>query len=266
MGGAVRDLVLGLVPKDIDMATNARPEIVEELFESTTAVGRAFGTIVVSLVADQAEHEPRSVDVELTTFRSEGVYKDGRHPDDVSYGATIEEDARRRDFTCNALYLDPLTGQVQDPEEGLKDLKMGRLHCVGDAAQRFQEDGLRLMRLVRFEARYEMKATSETLEGARASKASLGSVSSERVLSELKGIFAAAHPARAIARLAELELIPIALPGFQGLLASDETCTERLSQLKTALESFRGQPSLAAGLALLLEPDMNWSREGSIYS
>jgi tRNA nucleotidyltransferase/poly(A) polymerase len=204
VGGAPRDLALGRSPKDIDMASAATPEAVERLFEGTIPVGKAFGTIVIRRSGAEVQH---------TTFRSDGRYSDGRRPDSVAYGRTVAEDASRRDFTCNALYLDPLADAFEDPEGGLEDLEAKRLRCVGDPEVRFREDGLRLLRLARFAAGLGLEPEGRTLSGARAAAATLASVSKERVLDELAKIAAGANAARAIRLLAELGLLVIAAPG-----------------------------------------------------
>src|SRR6185503_18536023 len=141
VGGAVRDLALGLPPHDVDLASRLTPDELEGRFPKSASVGRAFGSMV--LVVD-------GIPLQHTTFRSEHGYADARRPDQVRYGATLEEDASRRDFTCNALYLDPLSDELCDPQEGLADLRSALLRCVGDPAARFAEDGLRILRLARF--------------------------------------------------------------------------------------------------------------------
>ena len=249
VGGAVRDLALGRVPKDVDLATDARPEEVEAAFARTSAVGKAFGTILVHL---QLPGGGGSVDVEVTTFRSDGEYLDARRPEEVHYGETPEEDARRRDFTCNALYLDPLDGRLLDPTGGLEDLARGRLRCVGEASERFREDGLRLLRLVRFEARFDLEPTDETLAAARGAREALRGVSPERVRAELVGMLDGAAPARAMRRLADLGLLELALPGIEGLDRGDPARRElRLGGLARAGTGL----GAVLGLALLLGPD-----------
>ncbi len=256
VGGAVRDLALGREPKDVDLATDALPDEVESLFPHTNPVGKAFGTILVHLDAalfvEQGLEEPRSMDVELTTFRHDGAYEDGRRPTSVAYGASVAEDARRRDFTCNALYLDPLGDGFEDPEGGLADLDAGRLRCVGDPAARFAEDGLRLLRLVRFEARFGLVPDAQTLAGARAAREALRSVSPERVHAELRGVFGTLRPGAALRRMAELQLEELALPG---LTALDAGRPEFLDVRIEALERLGGPLEPELGLALLLDPD-----------
>ncbi len=259
VGGALRDLVLGEASSDIDMATDARPESVEQLFEHTSAVGKAFGTIVVHLgpaqlapLDAQAKHK---LDIELTTFRSDGQYIGNRRPEEVTYGSSVEEDARRRDFTCNALYLDPLSEEFLDPEQGLVDLAAGRLRCVGDPLERFTEDGLRLMRMARFAARLDCSPTPETLQAARACATSLAGISRERVLKELLGIFETPRPGVALRLLDETGLLQVALGGEQPLQdhgSKPEACTR---QRLAAFDSLGGPLDPVLGLALLLGPE-----------
>jgi poly(A) polymerase len=144
-GGCVRDVVLGREPKDYDVATAARPEQVEALFPHTVAVGKAFGVIRV------LDDDDRSVAVEVATFRSDGPYADGRHPTSVQF-TDARHDAERRDFTVNALFLDPDGGAVIDYVGGRADLDKRLIRAVGDPRARFAEDKLRLLRAVRFAA------------------------------------------------------------------------------------------------------------------
>lgn len=243
VGGAVRDLALGRPAHDVDMASAAHPDAIERLFPRTIALGRAYGTVILVLDGLEVQH---------TTFRSERGYADARRPDAVEFGTSVEEDATRRDFTANALYLDPLDGEVRDPCGGLQDLAQRRLRCVGDARARFEEDGLRLIRLARFAAALELDVEPPTLEAARASGAALRGVSPERVLGELERIFGRAHAARALGILAGGELLERALPGFE------TDARERWDARRVALESleaWHGPPGLDLGLALLYGPD-----------
>jgi tRNA nucleotidyltransferase/poly(A) polymerase len=233
VGGAVRDLARGAHPVDIDMASAARPEEVEALFEHTVAVGKAFGTIVIHVAGGE---------VQLTTFRSERGYEDARRPDQVDFGATPEEDAQRRDFTCNALYLDPLSGEVLDPTGGLADLERGLLRCVGDPNARFEEDGLRLLRLARFAAANDLAVEPATLEAARTHAGALRGVSGERILEELRRLVEGPATARALRLLDELDVLRRALPGYED--------GPRLA----ALERLPDRAGLPVVLATLLDP------------
>ncbi|MCE3010812.1 MAG: hypothetical protein LW875_09385 [Proteobacteria bacterium] len=174
-GGAVRDGLLGLDPKDIDIATSATPDEVENLFEKTVPLGKRFGTIQVHL---------HGKEFEVTTFRKDGGYQDGRHPDQVEFSSP-EEDAQRRDFTVNALFYDPLRDQVHDFVGGKKDLRAHLLNAVGDPRVRFQEDHLRILRLYRFQAQLGFEITSETKAAAEDLFPLLKKISGERLWQEL---------------------------------------------------------------------------------
>lgn len=242
VGGAVRDLALGVTPKDVDLASAATPEEIERLFERTLAVGKAFGTVVV--VIDGQE-------LQVTTFRSERGFSDARRPDAVVYGATPEEDARRRDFTCNALYLDPLTDELLDPEAGLVDLERRLLRCIGVARERFREDGLRLVRMARLAAAHELEIEAETWSAARASLDALEGLSGERFLAELQAIFAKHHAARALRLLDDSGTLERVLPGLRRLDPLDASLELR----EAALASLEEPVGVEAGFAVLLDPD-----------
>jgi tRNA nucleotidyltransferase/poly(A) polymerase len=238
VGGAVRDLALGLVPEDVDMASAAPPEEVERLFQRTHAVGRAFGTVVV---------RSAGLDVQLTTFRSESGYSDQRRPDQVRWGADLEEDAARRDFTCNALYLDPLTDELADPARGLADLERGVLRAVGDPSQRFREDGLRLVRLARFAGAYSLAVDPAATDSARSERAALAGVSPERVAEELRRIFVRRGSERALRLLDELTLLDELFPGLP-------PHAEPRARSWRALAALAPAPGFEEGLSVLLDP------------
>lgn len=176
-GGCVRDLLLGLEPTDWDVATSAPPARVRELFPRTQAVGQAFGVILV--------YQGRSV-VEVATFRSEGDYRDGRRPGRVRF-TTAQEDAARRDFTINGLFLDPLDGdRIIDFVGGREDLAARRLRAIGDPHERFREDHLRLLRAVRFAARFDLTVEEQTAAAIAAAAPMLTRISPERCGDELR--------------------------------------------------------------------------------
>src|SRR5213595_1577127 len=156
-GGCVRDLLLGLEPKDYDVATDAPPERVRKLFNNTQAVGAAFGVILVRLGGSQ---------IEVATFRTDVSYEDGRHPTEVRF-SSAEEDAQRRDFTINGLFLDPIDDRVIDFVGGQEDLKARILRAIGEPNHRFEEDHLRLLRAVRFASRFGLTIEPETAEAIR---------------------------------------------------------------------------------------------------
>src|SRR5438445_1198611 len=145
VGGCVRDLLLGREPRDYDVATNATPDHVMAIFPETYAVGAQFGVVLVP--------SPEG-DVEVATFRSDIGYSDGRHPDEVRFSQDPREDVARRDFTINGMLLDPESGDVLDFVGGRKDLQEQVIRTIGDAERRFAEDKLRMLRAVRFAARF----------------------------------------------------------------------------------------------------------------
>ena len=175
-GGCVRDLLLGRSPKDWDVATDAPPEAVRRIFPHTQAVGAAFGVILV--------RQRRSL-VEVATFRSDGAYVDGRHPQAVAF-TTAEDDARRRDFTINGLFLDPISDEVIDYVGGQADLAAGVVRAIGQAEQRFGEDHLRLLRAVRFAARLNFTIEPATAAAIASHAPRLARISPERVAAELR--------------------------------------------------------------------------------
>ena len=175
-GGCVRDLLLGLEPKDYDVATDAPPNRVQQLFSSTQAVGQAFGVILV---------RHRGSIIEVATFRSEGPYLDGRHPASVHF-ATPQQDAQRRDFTINGLFLDPVENKVIDYVAGQNDLKARLLRAIGQPDQRFEEDHLRLLRAIRFASRFNLTIEDRTADAIRRHAPRLVRISPERIADELR--------------------------------------------------------------------------------
>lgn len=193
-GGCVRDLLLGEKPKDWDVATDAPPTRVRELFSNTQAVGAAFGVILV--------RHRRSV-IEVATFRTDLAYRDGRRPQGVQF-ATAEQDARRRDFTINGLFLDPVDNRVIDYVDGQADLKAKLLRAIGNAGERFAEDHLRLLRAVRFASRFGFTIEPATAAAIAAHAHQLPRISPERIADELRRMLTV--PARAGAWLLLWEL------------------------------------------------------------
>jgi putative nucleotidyltransferase with HDIG domain len=178
-GGCVRDLLRGETPKDIDVATDARPETVQEIFPRTYAVGAHFGVIVVL---------ENGFQFEVATFRSDGVYLDGRRPVEVHF-ATPGEDAARRDFTINGMFFDPEKEEVIDFVGGRADLERKLIRAIGDPAQRFAEDRLRMLRAVRFATVLGFEIDAATWDAVVASAASITQISAERIRDELVKIF-----------------------------------------------------------------------------
>ena len=180
VGGCVRDSLMGRTPKDWDVCTNALPEEVLRVFRKFHVIktGLQHGTVTVMV-----NHEP----VEVTTFRVDGDYSDNRHPDSVSFVSRVEEDLSRRDFTINAMAYNPTRGLV-DAFGGQEDMQARVMRCVGDADARFNEDGLRILRALRFASRFGFDVERETSDAVRRNRHLLENVSAERIFKELKGI------------------------------------------------------------------------------
>ncbi len=188
VGGCVRDLFLGGTPKDWDIATNAKPEQTKEIFPKTYDTGLAHGTITVSMGPTVADH------FEVTTYRTEGDYTDGRRPDSVAFVDDIEADLARRDLTMNAMAYDPVNNKIIDPFGGLKDLEAKSIKAVGDPNERFAEDGLRTMRVARFAARFGFTVDPATQEAIKNNLPVLAKVSKERMRDELTKTLMTSQP------------------------------------------------------------------------
>jgi poly(A) polymerase len=188
-GGCVRDELLGLVPKDYDVATDARPDAVQKLFRRTLALGASFGVIAVLGPRQNDQH----LQVEVATFRTDGGYSDGRRPDEVVF-STAREDALRRDFTVNGMFFDPIKSQLLDYVGGQDDLHARILRAIGDPERRFQEDKLRLLRAVRIATRFELAIEPGTEAAIKAMAKELPVVSAERIAEELRQLLV--HPRR----------------------------------------------------------------------
>lgn len=211
-GGCVRDLLMGRVPKDYDVATDARPEAVRNLFgqRRTLAVGASFGVIIV-LGSKEAGN------IEVATFRTEGPYLDGRRPEHVDF-AGPEDDARRRDFTINGMFYDPLSEQVHDYVGGEKDLAAGVVRAIGRPADRMAEDKLRMLRAVRFAATLEFQLDGPTADAVRAMAPEIHVVSAERIAQELKRMLVDPHRRRAMELARDTQLLLEILPELRPVL------------------------------------------------
>ena len=204
-GGCVRDLLLTLEPKDYDVATDALPEKVRSIFRNTQAVGQAFGVILV--------RQGQSV-IEVATFRTDGAYVDGRRPSEVLF-TTAEEDARRRDFTINGLFLDPIEDRILDFVGGKQDLERKILRAIGEPDARFEEDHLRLMRAVRFAARFSLDIEPQTQMAIIKHAPQLARISPERVGEEMRLMLTPATRVKAWQHLGDLSLLPVVLRFLQ---------------------------------------------------
>jgi tRNA nucleotidyltransferase (CCA-adding enzyme) len=261
VGGAVRDAIIGRPAGDWDVASSARPEHVMALFRHTVPTGIQHGTVTVVTGKGKDSH------VEVTTFRGEGAYSDARRPDHVTFGVPLVEDLARRDLRVNAIAYDPASGTLIDPYDGQTDIAERRLRAVGptgnvydDAVARFTEDGLRVMRAVRFAAALEFALDPDTERAIGPALPSLAKVSKERIADELRKTLATREPSRALAiaeRTGILALIvPELGPGFDAWAAARRT--DRDAEVAHWLARVDAAPPaarLGALLADLADPD-----------
>ena len=207
-GGWVRDLLLGHPGEEVDIATDAPPPIIQQLFAKTIPVGIAFGVVIVVL---------DGVNFEVTTFRKDLPYHDGRHPEGIAF-STPELDAQRRDFTINGMFYDPLTDTLYDFVEGQQDLRSSLIRAIGDPHARFAEDRLRMIRAIRFAARFGFAIEAKTQEALSESASTLfPSVSMERVWQELCKMAKGPHFDSAVLMLYSLGLLAVIFPHLKNV-------------------------------------------------
>jgi poly(A) polymerase len=223
-GGCVRDLLLGSLPADYDVSTSATPDVVLDMFPRTFAVGAHFGVVLVA-----PEDADAGFVTEVATFRSDGAYSDGRHPDAVRYTKNAEEDVQRRDFTINGLLLDPIAAWPQgfpkgppaagvlDFVGGVADLSAGLVRAIGRAESRFEEDRLRMLRAVRFAARFGFELEPQTLRAIRDLAPRIHSVSRERIRDEITKMLTEGHARRAFELLDKTGLLKEVLPEIEAM-------------------------------------------------
>ena len=242
-GGCVRDQLLGKSPKDYDVASTATPDEVIRIFGTrrTIPVGASFGVVMVLGPTKSAGQ------IEIATFRSDGEYLDGRRPNSVQF-CRPEEDARRRDFTINGLFFDPIRNEVIDYVGGREDLAAGVVRAIGDPVDRFREDKLRMLRAVRFAATFRFHLDVQTADAIRQFATQLSQVSVERIAQELRRMLSHSTRATAAKMLEETSLFAEVLPeisSIHGLIQQDEIL-DALGLLESA--------SFEAALSLLLRP------------
>ncbi|MGO9454173.1 MAG: CCA tRNA nucleotidyltransferase [Candidatus Binataceae bacterium] len=201
-GGCVRDRILGVAPKDYDIATDARPEVVQRLFENTVAIGAAFGVIMVVIDGDPYE---------VTTFRADAPYLDGRRPSSVRFG-TIEEDAQRRDFTIGGMFYDPIEDRLIDLVGGMRDLRAGIIRAIGNPYDRFAEDHLRILRAARFAARLDFAIDAATWAAMKRAVPMINAIAAERIGEELVMLMTEGGAARGMDLMLESGLLDALLP------------------------------------------------------
>jgi tRNA nucleotidyltransferase/poly(A) polymerase len=244
-GGCVRDQLLGRTPKDFDVATNASPTQVRDVFgrRRTLAIGAAFG--VIAVIGPQTAGM-----VEVTTFRRDAAYSDGRHPDSVTF-SSAEEDASRRDFTVNGLFYDPIESRVIDFVGGQQDLAQNHLRAIGPARQRFAEDKLRMLRAVRFAATFNFTLDDEIAAAIREMAAEIHVVSPERIAMEMRRLLADSGRAVGVRLMLETGLARELLPE---ILSHDASQQQRLDDTLSVLERLGEPCGFPLALAALLQP------------
>jgi poly(A) polymerase len=213
VGGCVRDFLLGREPGDYDIATSALPEQVEKLFKRTVAVGRKFGVMVVV---------ENGRPFQVATFRAEADYRDGRHPEQVTFG-DAEADAQRRDFTVNGLFYEPVAEKLHDWVGGEKDLRAKIIRTIGSPGERFAEDHLRLLRAVRFAAQLGFEIEPQTFAAVRTLAPKIELISAERIRDELIKLFSPPHAARGLVLLRDSGLLPGVLPELVATIACEQS-------------------------------------------
>lgn len=251
-GGCVRDQLLGLTPKDYDVATSARPEQIRKLFgyRRTLAIGAAFGVVTVLGPKEAGQ-------IEVATFRCDGAYLDGRHPERVTF-STAELDAQRRDFTINGLFYDPLADQVIDYVGGQEDLRRQMIRAIRNPHERFDEDKLRMLRAIRFAATFGFSIDPVTMAAVQQLAGEIVIVSAERIAAELRRMLV--HPRRALAvdLLQQSSLLPMILPEAVAFDAQSpqEDPAEATFRWKSMLAVLNhlAEPGFATALAALLRP------------
>ncbi len=243
-GGCVRDALLGLVPKDYDVATDATPDAVRDCFgrKRTLAFGASFG--VIGVLPDRGKSQvigSSLVPTEVATFRSDGEYSDGRRPDSVHFGSA-EQDALRRDFTINGLFYDPLERRVIDFVDGQSDLHRGVLRTIGSAPARFGEDKLRMLRAVRFATTLEITIEPATLAAIQHHASDIHVVSGERIGAEMRRVLAAPRAAIGLQHLSQTGLAQHVLAEWehvdQAQVAARLHCLAQRSESTTVHERF----------------------------
>lgn len=208
VGGCVRDILMGREPKDYDVATAATPAQVVQMFPDSLTVGAQFGVVIVQ--RDEGN-------VEVATFRSDGRYADGRHPVRVEYAESAEEDVRRRDFTINGLLYDPLEDKVLDFVGGQADIRARKVRTIGDPYKRFNEDRLRMLRAVRFAARFNFELESATAAAIREQASEIRLVSAERIRDEILKILTEGQPRQGFELLDSTNLLEHVLPEVKAM-------------------------------------------------
>lgn len=243
VGGCVRDSVLGRKPEDWDITTSAKPEQVKQIFHRTVDTGIEHGTVTV-LIDKEA--------YEVTTYRVDGEYEDHRHPKEVTFTASLEEDLKRRDFTINAMAYNPQTGLV-DIFEGIDDLNKKIIRCVGNPRERFDEDALRILRAIRFSAQLGFEIDNMTKEAMTEKAETLRDVSAERIRVELVKLLVSKHPEK-IREAQRLGLTKVVLPEYDTIVGVEQHTPNHIYDVEEhtirALQNVEADPILRLTMLL----------------
>lgn len=245
VGGATRDNLMGLPMNDFDLATSAYPDEVKKLFRKVIPTGIKHGTVTVHY----KNHE-----FEITTFRVESEYANRRHPDNVTFTRSITEDLKRRDFTVNAIALNLATSELIDPHKGQEDIKKKIIRAIGNPADRFNEDGLRLLRAVRFTVQLDFSLEKETRDALNTCGGNLSHVSQERIRDEFTKILQSEKPSKAFLLMEETGILPIFLPELSRCRGISQKGFHDFDVFDHSIYSCDGAPreSLVLRLAALL--------------
>lgn len=217
IGGCVRDVLLGKVPKDWDLTTNAHPDEIQKIFPDSF-YENDFGTVGVKTESE----DPALHVIEVTPYRKEGTYSDSRRPDSVEFGVSLEEDLKRRDFTVNAIAYRPQTGEFVDHHDGQQDLKKRLIKAVGEPKRRFEEDALRMMRAIRLSAELEFAIESDTATAIHETASNLANISKERIRDELVRILETKEPMAALSIALRLGILKYIAPDLERGIGVDQ--------------------------------------------
>jgi tRNA nucleotidyltransferase (CCA-adding enzyme) len=233
VGGAVRDQLLGMEAKDWDLTTNALPQRVISLFSHVVPTGIKHGTVTVIF---------KGYHVEVTTYRVDGKYTDGRRPDDISFSPSILEDLKRRDFTINSIAFNLITKEIFDPNKGLDDLKKKSIQAIGKAEERFNEDGLRAIRACRFAAQLNFNVTADTFQGIVKTRHRIPELSRERIYEELMKIMGSDKPSLSFKLFRDTGILKIIFPELYTCIGVEQKGSHRFDVFEHSLYACDGVP------------------------
>lgn len=234
IGGAVRDQLLGKPAKDFDLTSNARPEEVMKLFRRVIPTGIQHGTVTVM---------KGTLPIEITTFRLDGDYSDGRRPDRIEYTPSVEEDLKRRDFTINSIAFNPVNNELLDPNNGLDDLNLGIIRAIGDPEERFNEDGLRSIRACRFASQLKFTIEEYTLKGIRNSLHRIPDLSRERIFEELTKILKTEKPSVSFKLFRDTGILEMILPDLHAAVGIEQKGFHKYDIFEHSIYSCDGVPA-----------------------